>query len=72
MAKGLRADQSLVERGLVPSGGVVLIDDVQNQTPRKFGDTSTLGKARYSLPFLLAHGFRLEMSEYQYLLVRES
>lgn len=62
----------LVERELVPRGGAILIDDVQNQTPRAFGEQSTLGKAKYSLPFLLAHGFRLDMSEYQYLLVRES
>ena len=46
--------------------------DVQNQTPRAFGEQSSLGKAKYSLPFLLAHGFRIEMGEYQYLLVRET
>jgi hypothetical protein len=62
----------LVERGLVPLGGAILIDDVRNQTPRAFGEESTLGKAKYSLPFLLARGFRLDMSEYQYLLVRET
>ena len=62
----------LVERELVPRGGVILIDDVQNQTPRAFGEQSDLGKAKYSLPFLLAHGFRIEMSEYQCLLVREA
>jgi hypothetical protein len=61
----------VVERQLVPRGGIVLIDDVRNQTPRKFGEQSDLGKAKYSLPFLLEHGFRLEMSEYQCLLVRE-
>lgn len=61
----------IVERDLVPRGGVLLIDDVQNQTPRAFGEPSGLGKAKYSLPFLLAHGFHLEMGEYQYLLRRE-
>jgi hypothetical protein len=61
----------VVERDLVPPGGVVLIDDVQNQTPRAHGERSTLGKAKYSLPFLLAHGFTADMREYQYLLVRD-
>jgi hypothetical protein len=61
----------IVERDLVPLGGLVLIDDVRNQTPRSFGETSDLGKAKYSLPFLLDHGFRLELDEYQSLLVRE-
>jgi hypothetical protein len=62
----------VVERELLPHGGLVLIDDVRNQTPRAFGETSDLGKAKYSLPFLLDHGFRLELDEYQSLLVRES
>jgi hypothetical protein len=64
--------QLVVERALIPVGGALLIDDVRNQTPRKFGDTSDLGKSTYSLPFLLDHGFRIEMSGYQYLLVRET
>jgi hypothetical protein len=62
----------LVDRELLPLGGIVLIDDVRNQTPRAFGEQSDLGKAKYSLPFLLAHGFRIDMGEYQYLLVREA
>lgn len=61
----------IVERGLVSLGGVLLLDDVQNQTPRKFGERSNLGKAKYSLPYLVEHGFRIEKAEYQYLLVRE-
>ena len=61
----------LVERELVPIGGVLLIDDVQHPTPRACGDLSGLGKANTSLAFLLAHGFRLDMREFQYVLVRE-
>lgn len=60
----------IVERDLVRPGGVLLIDDVQNQTPRAHGEPSLLGKAKYSLPYLLSHGFTADMSEYQSLLVR--
>jgi hypothetical protein len=62
----------VLERELVPVGGLILIDDVRNQTPRAFGEQSDLGKAKYSLPLLLRHGFRIEMSGYQVLLMREA
>jgi len=62
----------IVDRGLVPIGGLVLIDDVRNPTPALHGDDSGLGKSKYALPFLLANGFAVEMSEYQVLLVRTS
>jgi hypothetical protein len=61
----------IVARDLIAEGGFILIDDVRNQTPKKFGDTSGLGKSKYSLPFLLDHGFNLVMDEYQVLLQKQ-
>jgi hypothetical protein len=58
----------IVERNLVADGGYILIDDVKNQTPRQYGDTSGLGKSKYSLPYLLNHGFEMVIDEYQVLL----
>jgi hypothetical protein len=58
----------IVARNLIADGGYILIDDVKNQTPKKFGETSNLGKSKYSLPFLLENGFELLMDEYQVLL----
>ena len=58
----------IVARDLILEGGYILIDDVKNQTPQKFGAASKLGKSQYSLPFLLENGFELVMDEYQALL----
>ncbi|MBS0628573.1 MAG: hypothetical protein JSS09_10260 [Verrucomicrobia bacterium] len=58
----------IVERNLIAKGGLILIDDVRNQTPKKFGEISDLGKSKYSLPYLLENGFELVMDEYQVLL----
>ncbi len=64
----LREAQAVVERNLMAPGGIILIDDVQNQTPYKFGDTTKHGKARYSIPYLLANGFEMVSDEYQVIL----
>jgi len=58
----------IVERDLIAKNGLILIDDVKNQTPKKFGESSEYGKAKYSLPYLLEHGFELVMDEYQVVL----
>lgn len=58
----------IVERDLLSPHGLILIDDVKNTTPRKFGETSLLGKAKYSLPYFLEHGFEIVMDEYQVIL----
>lgn len=58
----------IVERNLIAPNGFLLIDDVRNQTPKKFGETSELGKSKYSLPYLLDNGFEIVMDEYQVLL----
>jgi len=40
----------IVEKNLLTPNGILLIDDVKNQTPKKFGDTSGLGKSKYAIP----------------------
>lgn len=64
----LREAKIIVERELIKKGGLVLIDDVRNQTPKKFGETSDYGKAKYSLPYLLKNGFEIIEYGYQVLL----
>jgi hypothetical protein len=58
----------VIARNLIAPDGYILIDDIQNQTPKKFGEISDLGKGKYSIPFLLKHGFEIVMDEYQILL----
>lgn len=60
--------RAVVERNLLNDGGILLLDDVRNTTPAKFGDTTLLGKSKYSLPYLTSHGFRIKMDEYQVVL----
>ncbi len=60
--------QIIVHRDLIMPGGLILIDDVRNQTPKKFGEQSDLGKAKYALPYLLENGFEIVENEYQVLL----
>jgi hypothetical protein len=53
---------------LISPKGWILIDDVKNQTPKKFGEVSDLGKSKYALPYLLNNGFKIVMNEYQVVL----
>lgn len=65
----LREARIVVERNLMAPNGIILIDDVRNQTPYRMGDRSTeFGKAKYSIPYLLEHGFELMADEYQVIL----
>lgn len=64
----LQEAQIIVERDLIAPHGIILIDDVKNQTPKKFGEQSDLGKAKYSIPFFLANGFEIVENEYQVIL----
>lgn len=57
----------IVARGVVKKGGIILIDDVKNFIP---GDASNLGKAKFSIPFLLEHGFVIIADEYQVIMLR--
>lgn len=61
----------IVEKNLLTPNGILLIDDVKNQTPKKFGDTSGLGKSKYAIPYLLNHGFEIVANEYQVILKRK-
>lgn len=67
----LKEAKVIVSRDLIAPGGYILIDDVKNQTPKKFGETSNLGKSKYSIPYLLKHGFEIVMDEYQVLLKKK-
>ncbi len=58
----------VVKRNLIPKNGLILIDDVKNQTPKKFGEKSDFGKAKYSIDFFLKNGFEILANEYQVLL----
>lgn len=64
----LEEAQIIVARNLIAPQGLILIDDVKNQTPKKFGETSEFGKAKYSLPFLLENGFEIIAEGYQIVL----
>ena len=62
----------VIERNLITPNGIILIDDVRNQTPKQFGETSDLGKAKYSIPYFLEHGFTIIADEYQVILQKSS
>lgn len=64
----LQEVKKIVERNVIAKNGLILIDDVKNQTPKKFGESSDLGKSKYALPYLLQNGFEIVMDEYQVLL----
>lgn len=67
----LQEAMMIVKRNLLSPNGIILLDDVGNQTPRKFGETSSLGKSKYALPYLLNHGFEILQYEYQVILMRK-
>jgi len=62
----------IVEHNLISPQGIILIDDVRNQTPKQFGETSDLGKAKYSIPYFLNHGFVVLADEYQVILQKNN
>ena len=67
----LEEAQIIVRRNLISQNGIILIDDVKNSTPKKFGEASDLGKSKYSLPYLLNNGFEIVADEYQVILKKK-
>jgi hypothetical protein len=68
----LREAQIIVERDLLKEGGILLIDDVLNGTPREMGDlTNRLGKSETSIPYLLNNGYETVYDGYQYILIKK-
>ncbi len=61
----------IVEKNLLKPHGIILIDDVKNTTPQKFGELGNLGKSKYSIPYLISKGFIVIADEYQVMLRKE-
>lgn len=58
----------IIDRDLLSDNGIILIDDVRNQTPKEFGEATDLGKSKYSIPFFLTFGYEIVEDEYQVIL----
>lgn len=58
----------VVERNLISPYGIIVMDDIKNTTPKKFGEASNLAKGKYSLEYLTNHGFEIIVDEYQVIL----
>ena len=67
----LQEAKLIVERDLLKPGGLLLIDDVLNGTPREQGAVDNkYGKSELSLPYLESQGFKIEFKGYQYILTK--
>ena len=65
----LREARIVVERNLMAPGSIIVIDDVRHPAAKaQCGDSSDFGKAKYSIPFLLVHGFEIIEDEFQVIL----
>lgn len=67
----LEEAMEIVRRNLLTDNGIILIDDVRNQTPKKFGELSDLGKSKYAIPYLLMNGYEIIADGYQVILRRK-
>ena len=67
----LREAKIIVEKDIVNKDGLILIDDVKSVVPKINGESSDLGKAKYSIPYFLENGYEIIMSEYQYVLKKK-
>ena len=50
---------------------IILIDGVRSQTPKQYGESLELGKAKYSIPYFLTHGFKIIADEFQVILQKK-
>lgn len=63
---------AIIENNVLSPGGILLIDDVLNGTPREQGDIlNQYGKSELSLPYLQDQGFKIIFEGYQYILQKE-
>lgn len=61
----------IIERNLLKPGGMILIDDVLNATPRKLGSvTNVYGKSTKSIPLLKSSGYTCIFEGYQQIWTR--
>jgi len=67
----LREAKIIVERDLMSSNGIILIDDIRSVVPYEQHQGIELGKGYLSIPYFLQNGFKLIMDEYQTILVKE-
>lgn len=67
----LREAKIIVEKDLLAQNGIILIDDVKSVVPKQHGETSNLGKAKYSIPYFLENGYESVFNEYQTILVKK-
>ena len=65
----LREAKIIIEKDILAKNGIILIDDVKSVVPKKIdGETSDLGKAKYSIPYFLENGYKSVFNEYQTVL----
>ncbi len=63
-----REATAIIEHKLLNPGGLILIDDVHHPIALAQQPDNEMGKAKYSIPLLLANGFEPVASEFQWLL----
>lgn len=66
----LREAKIIVEKNMINTNGIILIDDVKSVVPKQNGESSDFGKAKYSIPYFLENNFKIVMNEYQTVLIK--
>jgi hypothetical protein len=69
----LKEVKSIINRNLIRNNGIILVDDVLNQTPKEMGDINNkLGKSDLSIPYLLENKYVIIFDGYQHILRRKT